>query len=245
MEYIPTYVSEDANLKKCIEDNIHFIMAPHLNHPASKKFYYFQFTMLSVEDIIEQLQDVFEQHGDSFKLNFSLGYILQNTDNNVFSFFYPCGNETLLPQPAGIANFEDIMSLVDLLKNQDFPQHVHLQRPNTKNRVVHITNVLYTTHNHGHLIGSDEIRHSSYILKKKSIISLVKTPRGKPYNDHLCMFRALAVQREGTKVVEENVKQLFSLWKTNETSNTFKGVKIVDVPVFEEIYNINVNIYMS
>ena len=57
------------------------------------------------------------------------------------------------------------------------------------------------------------------------------------------MFRALAVQREGTKSVEENVKQLFSLLKTSETRKTFKGVKIENVPVFEEIYNINVNIY--
>ena len=164
---------------------------------------------------------------------------MQNTDNNVFSFFYPGGNETLLSQPIGISTYEDVISLIELLKNQDFLQHVHLQRPNTKYRVVHITNVLYTTYNRGHVIGSDEIVLPSYILKKKSIISLVKSSHGTPYNNHCCMFRALAVQREGTKSAKENVKQLFSLLKTSETRKTFKGVKIED----EEIYNINVNIY--
>ena len=43
MEYIPSYVSEDPNLKKCIEDNIHLIMTPHLNHTASKKLNYYKF----------------------------------------------------------------------------------------------------------------------------------------------------------------------------------------------------------
>ena len=212
MEYIPSYVSEDVNLKKCIEDNIHLIMTPHLNHPESKKLNYYKFTMLSLDDVTEQLHDVFQQHGDSIKLNISQGYILQNTDTNVYSFFYPGGNETLLPQPIGISTYENVM-----LKNQDFLQHVHLQRPNTKYRVVHITNVLYTTYNRGHVIGSDEIVLPSYILKKKSIISLVKSSNKKPYKDHLCMFRALAVQREGRLDVEGKVKQLFSLWKTNET----------------------------
>ena len=63
MEYILSYASEDPSLKKCIEDNIHLIMTPHLNHPASKKLNYYKFTMLSLDDVTELLHDVFSNMG--------------------------------------------------------------------------------------------------------------------------------------------------------------------------------------
>ena len=55
-----------------------------------------------------------------------------------------------------------VASLLQHLKDKDILEHVHQQRPDTKWRLTHITNVLYR-----------------------------KIRKGIPFNDNLCMFRAL------------------------------------------------------
>ena len=103
------------------------------------------------------------------------------------------------------------------LKDKDILEHVHQQRPDTKWRLTHITNVLYR-----------------------------KIIKGIPFNDNLCMFRALMYQINQSFDIERDVKiryLLIVLWNSDVPKNTFGGVKLEEIPKFKKVLNINVNIY--
>ena len=71
----------------------------------------------------------------------------------VHQYFYPAHNDTLLSEPFRISQSSDITLLLQQLKDKDILEHVHQQRPDTKFRLTHITNVLYITYNLRYAIG--------------------------------------------------------------------------------------------
>ena len=90
-----------------------------------------------------QLDEVFRIHDEAFKLNISIGFINTHIETGEHQYFYPARNQTLLNEPFRISQSSDITSLSQHLKDKDILEHVHQQRPDTKWRLTHITNVLY------------------------------------------------------------------------------------------------------
>ena len=84
-----------------------------------------------------------------------------------------------------------IMGLVEKLKTRDILEHQLQQRPNTKWRLSHITNVLYITYNLRHIIGSMVVLPDSLLSKRSINCLLYNNKHSNPYNDNLCMFRCL------------------------------------------------------
>ena len=68
----------------------------------------------------------------------------------------------------------------------------------------------------------------------------------KPYNDNLCLFRALALHLHGNEGLEEETSKLFNLFPVNSTNpdpSKFQGVCMDDIPSVEDILGINTFIY--
>ena len=68
----------------------------------------------------------------------------------------------------------------------------------------------------------------------------------KPYNDNLCLFRALALHLHGNERLEEETSKLFNLflvYGTNPDPPKFQGVCMDDIPSVEDIVSINIFIY--
>ena len=64
-----------------------------------------------------------------------------------------------------------------------------------------------------------------------------------PYNDNLCLFRALALHSHGTQRLEEETSKLFNLFinKMDELSpNQFQGVHVNDIPFVEDLLTLNI-----
>ena len=67
-----------------------------------------------------------------------------------------------------------------------------------------------------------------------------------PYNDNLCLFRALALHLHGNERLEEETSKLFNLFLVNSTNpnpSKFQGVCMDDIPSVEDIVGINIFIY--
>ena len=67
-----------------------------------------------------------------------------------------------------------------------------------------------------------------------------------PYNDKLCVFRALALHWHGTHRLEEETSKLFTLFiiKMNGLSpNQFQGVHMNDIPTVEDLLTLNILLY--
>ena len=67
-----------------------------------------------------------------------------------------------------------------------------------------------------------------------------------PYNDNLCLFRALALHLHGTQRLEEETSKLFKFLinKMNGLSpNQFQGVLMNDTPIAEDLLTLNIVLY--
>ena len=241
-QYVPSFVSGDDETMQCVEDSLHLIMRPHDINADTKQLNFFRFTELSFDDMALHLAEVFSLHDEAFKLNISFGFIMTHIETGEHQYFYPARNQTLLSEPFRISHSSDVASLLQLLKDKDILEHVHQQRPDTKWRLTHITNVLYITYNLRHVIGSD-IELPDHLMKKTSLTCFVNNWDGKPYNDNLCMFRALMFHRHKSYKVERDVELAYLQWNSDIPKKDFTGVKLEELSKFEEVFAINVNIY--
>ena len=67
-----------------------------------------------------------------------------------------------------------------------------------------------------------------------------------PYNDNLCLFRALALQLHFTQRLEEETSQLFSFFINKMdglSADQFQGVHINDIPTVEDLLTLNILLY--
>ena len=76
-------------------------------------------------------------------------------------------------------------------------------------------------------------------------LTFLKNTR-KPYNDNLCLFRAVALHLFGNERLEEETSKLFNLFRINSTNpdpSKFQGVCMDDIPSVQDIIRINIFIY--
>ena len=67
-----------------------------------------------------------------------------------------------------------------------------------------------------------------------------------PYNDNLCLFRALALPLHGNQRLEEETAKIFNSFinKMDGLSrNQFKGVHMNDIPIIEDLLTPNILLY--
>ena len=67
-----------------------------------------------------------------------------------------------------------------------------------------------------------------------------------PYNDNLCLFRALALYMHGNQRLEEETSKLFNLFINKMdglTPNQFQGVHMNDIHIVEDMLTLNILLY--
>ena len=85
------------------------------------------------------------------------------------------------------------------------------------------------------------------LLRKGTIncLTFEKSTR-QPYNDNLCLFRALALHLNGTQRLEEETSKLFNLFinKIDGLSpNQFQVVHMNDIPIVEDLLTLSILLY--
>ena len=96
---------------------------------------------------------------------------MTNFETGEHQYFYPAQNQTL-NEPYRFSESSDVYNFIETLKDKDILEHAHQQRPNTKWRLIHNTNVLYIIYNLRYVIGS-EVNLPPHLLKKKSVNCLL------------------------------------------------------------------------
>ena len=85
------------------------------------------------------------------------------------------------------------------------------------------------------------------LLKNHTIncLTFEKSTR-QPYNDNLCLFRALALHLHGTQRLEEKTSTLFKLFINKMgglSADQLQGVHMNDVPIVEDLLILNIVLY--
>ena len=108
---------------------------------------------LSYEDLQEQLRTIFQNEHQVFKINFSMGIVLRNTEGEL-RYFYASGNETALLEPFQISKLGDVDSLILRLRTLDILQTALQSRPDSKWSVYVVTNIRWVVTRTNYVLGA-------------------------------------------------------------------------------------------
>lgn len=96
---------------------------------------------MSIQEIVNQAEQIFNKQQTAFKIQFSFGFILRHIETGEFRYFIPARNLTLLERPFLIKNMTSIRRLKKKLEDISLQDFLHGQRDNTKWRLFYLTNL--------------------------------------------------------------------------------------------------------
>ena len=144
-------------------------------------------------------------------MNLAFGFILKNIDDGSFRYFYAHENNTLLDRSKLVCTHDDLAKLKDFLNKTDI-ESCSRERMNTKWRFYKLTNLTaFAALLKNVPMGCKNAVLPEPPLKNHTIKCLAYEENTRqPYNDNLCLFRALALHMHGNQQLEDETSKLFN-----------------------------------
>ena len=117
-------------------------------------------------ELVDDVEQIFQDQTSVFKLNLSFGFVLFNNDTEQMQYHHSSANiNRVFEAPFLIRNREDLDQVRSTLENLDVFEWAKQQRPNLKWVVMDITNAtFYVTKLRDHPIGRST-RLPKYVLE--------------------------------------------------------------------------------
>lgn len=198
-------------------------------------------------DVGEMIRRIFRQQKTAFKVNLAFGFILRNGDNGEVRYYYPSRNGFVFPEPRVIANSDHLQRLLLRVGEEDWQEYVRQQKPSSKWRVVHLTNVSFHVYRLvDRPIGrGGEGNLPGWVVENRGLDALEKDTKGKVYGDNLCYFRCLA-RFKGEKLtnLEKRTKTLAAQYfSTVKNPEKFGGIHLKDLASLDKLFDIHTFVY--
>ena len=238
---------DDQSLREESQSCGHFLVDSEIQKGRHSVFN-FAVNNLTAQVIEEKLDRVLDKLKCVAKLNLALGFILKNIEDGRFRYFYANENNTLFEQSKFVSNKDDMAKLKEILKKTDVIESCTKERSNTKWRFFKLTNLTkFAALLRDIPMGCKDALLPESLLKNHTVncLTFEKNTR-KPYNDNLCLFRALALHLHGNERLEEETSKLFNVFLVNSTTpdpSKFQRVCMDGFPSVEGIVGTNIFIY--
>ena len=238
---------EDHRLREELRSCQHFLLDSELERTRHNVFKYALET-LNETIVNEKLDHFFKNLKCAAKVNLAFGFILKNSEDGGFRYFYAHGDNTLLDRSKLVCTHDDLAKLKDFLKQTDVIESCSRERMNTKWRFYKLKNLtLFAALLKDVPMGCKDALLPELLLRNGTINCLTfEDNTRQPYNDNLCLFRALALHMHGNQRLEEETSKLFNLFinKMDVLSpNQFQGVHMNDIPTVEDLLTLNILLY--
>ena len=235
---------DDQSLREELQSCRHFLVDSEMQKGRHSVFN-FAVNNLTAQVIEEKFDRVLDKLKCVAKLNLALGFILKNIEDGKFRYFYAHENNTLLEQSKLVSNKDEMSKLKEISKKTDVIDSCTKERFNTKWMFFKLTNLtIFAALLRDIPMGCKDAVLLGSLLKNHTVncLTFEKNTR-KPYNDNLCLFRALALHLHGNERLEEETSKLFNLFLVNSTNpdpSKFQGVCTDDIPSVEGMVAINI-----
>ena len=243
-------VMPDIDDKKLRDFYMKYRSFIHDDHHLGQTVSFYNYSLkddFDLKDINTHLQYIFSNESNSFKLNLAFGFILQHNETAELRYYKSYSSDPLLDQPITISNRQDLQQILDQLNQMDITTLLHKNRPDTKWRVVLITNIRYfITSTHFPL--GEQCSLPEYITRQKSIVSLTSNFHRNKYDDNKCLFRCYCYHKhpklfETPTEFEKQVNEYYQLFSQHGEEDLSQGVDLNQVQEFEKLFNIDINIF--
>ena len=146
------------------------------------------------------------------KVNLDFGFILKILEDGGFKLFNAHENNTLLDRSKFVCTHDDLAKLKDFLNKTDVIESCSRERMNTKWRFYMLANLtVFTALLKNVSMGCEDAFLPEPLMRNGTINCLTSEKNTRqPYNDNLCLFRALAFHIHGNQRLEEETSKLFN-----------------------------------
>ena len=235
---------EDHSLREELRSCQHFLVDSELERARHKVFNYAVETLN--ETIVNEKLDLFINNLKcAAKGNLAFGFILKNMEDGGFRYFYAHENNTQLHRSKLVCTHDDLAKLKDFFNKTDVIETCNRERMNTTWRFYKLTNLtVFAALLKDVPLGCKNAVVPEPLLKNHTINCLTfEENTRQPYNDNLCLFRALALHMHGNQRLEEKTSKLFNL-SINKmdrlSADQFQGVHMNDIPFVEDLLILNI-----
>ena len=237
----------DADLKEELQACQHFLVDSELEKGRHRVFNF----ALSTSDnslIIEKLDSVFKGLECLAKVDFAFGFVLKNVEDRSCRYFYAHENNTLMDRSKLVCSPGDITNLKEKLQKMDIVDLCTQERANTKWKFYKLTNLtVFAALFKDVPMGCKDALLPESLLRNCNVNCLTfERNTRQPYDDNLCLFRALALHLHGNEKLEEETSKIFKLFLNNcgeADPSKFQGVHRTDIPKVEEMLQLNIFLY--
>ena len=246
IQNLPTEIKASEDAVDAVRQKLHLIRRPNIITDNFEQHVFTNFGTFDTQLLHNYCDEVNSNQTTAYKVNISMSYLLHDTEMNSYRIFYAEKNNYILEKPYMVSDQTDIENLKKKLCELDLPESV-CDRPSTKYRVVAILNIVFDIFKLNFVFGEGE-QLPLYITNKSSVIALTSGMHGENYlMDNLCAFRALACFQNGFKQrgLERDTIANFRKWsgEYGGTPDDYPGLSIQEIPLFEELFQVNINIY--
>ena len=238
---------EDHSLREELRSCQHILVDLELDRARQKVFNY-AVEALNETVVNEKLDHFFNILKCAAKVNLAFGFILKNIEDGGFRYFYAHENNTLLDRSKLVCTHDDLAKLKDFINQTDFIESCSREKMNTKWRFYKLTNLtVFAALLKDVPMGCKNAVLPQPLLRNGTINCLLfEESTRQPYNDNLCLFRALPLHLQGTQRLEEETSKLFNLFINKMdglSAHKFQGVHMDDIPIVEDLLAPNLLLY--
>ena len=144
----------------------------------------------------------------------AFGSILKNIEDGGFRYFYAHENKNLLDRSKPVCTHDDLAKLKNFPNKTNVIESCSRERENTKWRFYNLTTLtVFAALLKDVLMGCKDAVLPEPLLRNGTINCLTfEENTRQPYNDNLCLFRALALYLHGNQLLEEETSKIFNLF---------------------------------
>ena len=237
--------NDSESLKEELAACQHLLDDMHAEHGRQEVFN-FSLSNLDIKEINEKLNEVFANLNCAAKFNLALGFLLQNIETNDYRYFYPHENNLLLDRVFLLSNRNDLLNMQNEIEKLDLIETCTQERQNSKWRFTLITNVtVFAALLTNIPMGCTDSPLPEPLLRNPEVNCLLSNGHDEPYNDNLCLFRAITIRLFGSVDVELQAIKIFHYFVAASGCDpeNFTGVSFDQIPIIEEQIKQNIFIY--
>ena len=237
--------NDSESLKEELAACQHLLDDMHAEHGRQKVFN-FSLSDMDNKKINEKIDGVFTNFNCAAKVNLALGFILRNVETNDYRYYYPHENNLLLDRAFLLSNRNDLLNIQNEIEKLNLIETCTQERQNSKWRFKVITNVtVFAALLTNIPMGCTDSPLPEPLLRNPEVNCLLSNGHDEPYNDNLCLFRAIAIHLFGSVDVELQAIKVFHNFVTASGCDpkNFTGVSFDQIPIIEEQIKQNILIY--
>ena len=238
---------DDQNLREELESCKRCLSDTEVENGRHRVFN-FALSSFDVSLLSDKLDYVFKELKCAAEVNLAFGFVLKNIGDGMSRYFYAHEKNTTMERTKLVCTQADMSNPKDRMQKMDIVDLCTREKANTKWKLYKLINLtIFASLLKDVPMGCKDTVLPESLLRKCSVICLTFEKNTlQPYNDNLCLFRALALHLHGNKKLEDETSKFFKLFLKNSEErdvSNLQGVHLNDIPKTEDLLQLNIYPY--